>query len=132
MVLFLPSAATMPSSMRRSYRARSGSAWFTLMGRFATGSSQRSESHDAPACSSVIVSAAVDWMVSGRPTQVNGTNELMTQIHNAWRTSDRVGHDDDEFGGARPHSRSFGPRNGPQGGLKCSNYFPDLVCLAMT
>jgi hypothetical protein len=71
-------------------------AWFMLMGRFAgSRSSRRPESRDASACSTVIASAAV--VVPGPPsptvrfapghvtpmTQVSGTNELMTQIHDA-------------------------------------------------
>jgi hypothetical protein len=80
-------------------------AWFMLMGRFAgSGSSRRPESRDASACSTVIASAAV--VVPGPPsptvrfapghvtpmTQVSGTNELMTQIHDAWLRLDETGH----------------------------------------
>ena len=69
---------------------------FMLMGRFAgSGSSRRPESRDASASSTVIASAAV--VVPGPPlakgaftpahvapmTQVSGTNELMTQLHDA-------------------------------------------------
>jgi hypothetical protein len=71
-------------------------AWFMLMGHFAgSRSSRRPESRDASGCTAVIASAAV--VVPGAAladgafapghvtsmTQVSGTNDLMTQVHDA-------------------------------------------------